>query len=74
MINHKWNLQLFAEGGGDAGAAAPGGDGAAAPAAAPSGVQEQGLRPAEQRQLIRSGQLKKSSAAPAPGGNRGGNC
>lgn len=65
MINHKWNLQLFAEGGGNGGAAAPGGDGAAAPAAAPSGVQEQGLRPAEQRQLIRSGQLKKSSAAPA---------
>ena len=67
MKKKLYNLQLFAEGAGDAGAAAPGGDGAAAPAASPSsGVQEPPLRPAQERQMRRSGQLKKSStAAPA---------
>lgn len=73
MIDHKWNLQLFADGGGDGGAA-PGSNGgsaggeASAPAASPpSGVQEPPLRPAQERQMRRSGQLKKSSTAdPAP--------
>ena len=70
MIDHKkWDLQLFADGGGD-GSAAPGGnDGspggeASIPAASPpSGVQEPPLRPAQERQMRRSGQLKKSSTA-----------
>lgn len=69
MIDHKWDLQLFADGGGDGGAAPGGGEGspggeASTPAASPSsGVQEPPLRPAQERQMRRSGQLKKNNAA-----------
>lgn len=69
MIDHKWNLQLFADGGGDGGAApgsnggSPGGETSTPAAPAASGVQEPPLRPAQERQMRRSGQLKKSSAA-----------
>lgn len=69
MIDHKWNLQLFADGGGDGGAApgsnngSPSGEASAPAAPAVSGVQEPPLRPAQERQMRRSGQLKKSSAA-----------
>lgn len=69
MIDHKWNLQLFADGGGDGGAApgsnggSPGGETSTPAAPAASGVQEPPLRPAQERQMRRSGQLKKSSTA-----------
>ena len=72
MIDHKWNLQLFADGGGDGGAApgsnggSPGGEASTPAAPTTSGVQEPPLRPAQERQMRRSGQLKKSSTdAPA---------
>ena len=70
MIDHKWNLQLFADGGGDGGAApggnggAPGGEASNPAAPSASGVQEPPLRPAQERQMRRSGQLKKSNATP----------
>ena len=61
MVDGKMNLQLFAEGGGDGGAAGEGGA-QAAPA-----VQEPALRPAQERLARRSGALrgKTSPAAPA---------
>lgn len=59
MVDGKLNLQLFAEGGGDGGAA---GDGAeAAPA-----VQAPELRPAQERLAKRSRPGRAAKAAPAP--------
>ena len=63
MMKHKWDLQLFAEGGGEGGAPAGQAEGGSAPAA--PAVEEPALRPAEERQMRRSGQLKKQAAAPA---------
>lgn len=54
------NLQLFAEGCGDGGAAAAAAAAASAADAAPA-VQEPALRPAEERLARRSGVLKRSS-------------
>lgn len=67
MDRKKWDLQLFAEGGeGGAPGAAEGGG--AAPAEQAGAVQEPALRPAEERQMRRSGMLKKQAAkAPADG-------
>lgn len=59
MVDGKMNLQLFAEGGGDGGAAAGEGGAEAAPA-----VQEPALRPAQERLARRSGALR-SKASPA---------
>lgn len=56
MMKHKWDLQLFAEGGGEGGAPAGQAEGGSAPAA--PAVEEPALRPAEERQMRRSGQLK----------------
>lgn len=57
MVDGKMNLQLFAEGGGDGGAA---GDGAeAAPA-----VQAPELRPAQERLAKRSRRTRRKSARP----------
>ena len=70
MTEHKWDLQLFADGGGDGGAApggnggSPGGEASNPAAPSASGVQEPPLRPAQERQMRRSGQLKKSNATP----------
>ena len=61
MMEQKWDLQLFAEGGGE-GAAGTAEGGGAAPAE--QAVQEPALRPAEERQMRRSGMLKKQAAAP----------
>ena len=58
MVDGKMNLQYFAEGGGDGGAAGEGGA-EAAPA-----VQEPALRPAQERLARRSGALR-SKASPA---------
>ena len=63
MMKHKWDLQLFAEGGGEGGAPASQAEGGSAPAA--PAVEEPALRPAEERQMRRSGQLKKQATAPA---------
>lgn len=64
MVDGKMNLQLFAEGGGDGGAA---GDGAeAAPA-----VQAQELRPAQERLAKRSRPGRAAKAAPAPSADGG---
>lgn len=64
MVDGKMNLQLFAEGGGDGGAA---GDGAeAAPA-----VQAQELRPAQERLAKRSRPGRAVKAAPAPSAEGG---
>lgn len=62
MVDGKMNLQYFAEGGGDGGAAAGEGGAEAAPA-----VQEPALRPAQERLARRSGALrsKANSAASA---------
>ena len=68
MVDGKMNLQYFAEGGGDGGAAGEGGT-EAAPA-----VQEPALRPAQERLARRSGALRglqsssrwRLSAPPAP--------
>ena len=61
MVDGKMNLQLFAEGGGDGGAAGEGGA-EAAPA-----VQEPALRPAQERLARRSGALRgKASPAEQP--------
>ena len=60
MVKHKWDLQLFAEGGGEGGAPAGQAEGGSAPAA--PAVEEPALRPAEERQMRRSGQLKKQAA------------
>lgn len=60
MMKHKWDLQLFAEGGGEGGAPAGQAEGGSAPAA--PAVEEPALRPAEERQMRRSGQLKKQAA------------
>ena len=62
MMEQKWDLQLFAEGGGE-GAAGTAEGGGTAPAE--QAVQEPALRPAEERQMRRSGMLKKQAAAPA---------
>ena len=62
MMEQKWDLQLFAEGGGEAAAGAAEGGGTAP---AEQAVQEPALRPAEERQMRRSGMLKKQAAAPA---------
>ena len=61
MDRKKWNLQLFAEGGGEGAAGAAEGGGTA-PAEPAGPVQEPVLRPAEERQMRRSGQLKKQAA------------
>lgn len=62
MVDGKMNLQLFAEGGGDGGAAAGEGGAEAAPA-----VQEPALRPAQERLARRSGALRgKASPAEQP--------
>ena len=64
MVDGKMNLQLFAEGGGDGGAA---GDGAeAAPA-----VQAPELRPAQERLAKRSRPGRAAKAAPAPSADGG---
>ncbi len=64
MVDGKMNLQLFAEGGGDGGAA---GDGAeAAPA-----VQAPELRPAQERLAKRSRPGRAVKAAPAPSADGG---
>ena len=64
MVDGKMNLQLFAEGGGDGGAA---GDGAeAAPA-----VQAPELRPAQERLAKRSRPGRAVKAAPAPSAEGG---
>ena len=64
MVDGKLNLQLFAEGGGDGGAA---GDGAeAAPA-----VQAPELRPAQERLAKRSRPGRAAKAAPAPSADGG---
>lgn len=59
-----WDLQLFAEGGSEGGAPAGPAEGGSNPAA--PAVEEPALRPAEERQMRRSGQLKKSRAAAQP--------
>lgn len=59
MVDGKMNLQLFAEGGGDGGAA---GDGAEAALA----VQAPELRPAQERLAKRSRPGRAAKAAPAP--------
>ena len=67
MVDGKMNLQLFAEGGGDGGAAAGEGGAEAAPA-----VQEPALRPAQERLARRSGALRgKASPAEQPPQLRG---
>ena len=58
MVDGKMNLQYFAEGGGDGGAAGEGG------AEATPAVQEPALRPAQERLARRSGALR-SKASPA---------
>lgn len=60
MVDGKMNLQLFAEGGGDGGAAGEGGA-EAAPA-----VQEPALRPAQERLARRSGALRSKASPAAP--------
>ena len=60
MVDGKMNLQLFAEGGGDGGAAGEGGA-QAAPA-----VQEPALRPAQERLARRSGALRSKASPAAP--------
>lgn len=61
MMEHEWDLQLFAEGGGEGGAAGAAEGGGAAPAEQAGAVQEPALRPAEERQMRRSGMLKKQA-------------
>ena len=61
MDRREWNLQLFAEGGGEGAAGAAEGGGTA-PAEEAGAVQEPALRPAEERQMRRSGMLKKQAA------------
>ena len=60
MVDGKMNLQYFAEGGGDGGAAGEGGT-EAAPA-----VQEPALRPAQERLARRSGALRGKPAEQPP--------
>ena len=64
MVDGKLNLQLFAEGGGDGGAAADGAE--AAPA-----VQAPELRPAQERLAKRSRPGRAVKAAPAPSADGG---
>ena len=70
MVDGKMNLQLFAEGGGDGGAAGEGGgDGGAAGeggAEAAPAVQEPALRPAQERLARRSGALRSKASPAAP--------
>lgn len=61
MVDGKMNLQYFAEGGGDGGAAAGEGGAEAAPA-----VQEPALRPAQERLARRSGALRSKASPAAP--------
>ena len=61
MVDGKMNLQYFAEGGGDGGAAAGEGGAQAAPA-----VQEPALRPAQERLARRSGALRSKASPAAP--------
>lgn len=60
MVDGKMNLQYFAEGGGDGGAAGEGGE-QATPA-----VQEPALRPAQERLARRSGALRSKASPAAP--------
>lgn len=64
MVDGKMNLQLFAEGGGDGGAAGDGAE-AAAPVQAPE------LRPAQERLAKRSRPGRAAKAAPAPSADGG---
>lgn len=64
MDYHKMNLQRFAEGGGDGGAAAAGEGG---PAAAPDATAQESkpaFSAAEERQMRRTGAIKKGAPAP----------
>lgn len=62
--DYKMNLQRFAEGGGDGGAAAAGEGGPAAAPAATAQESKPAFSAAEERQMRRTGAIKKGAPAP----------